>query len=215
MSKRILCLLTAAILLLLPWASPAEDDECLHKHWELRNVKKADVGVPGYTGDKYCLDCHTVFQRGKETPALESPAGSALDGSQDQSGDSSESGSGQSGKPSEPTKKPATKPTAKPTKKPATKPTAKPTVKPKKQEKLPTAPSAKSTPAPKKQNKPAAKKKQQSGKKGTVGTRRIRFSKKYPFRRVRMNPIPGIRAEAAGILVWPRPASPLQQILNE
>ena len=207
MSKRILCLLTAAILILLPWSSPAENNECLHKHWELRNVKNAGVGVPGYTGDKYCLDCHTVFQRGKNTPALEPPAGSALDGSQDQSGNPSGSGSsGKSGKP---------KPTKKPTAKPTGKPTAKPTAKPKKQEKLPTAPSAKSMPVPKKQSTPAANKKQQSGKKGSVGTKRVRFSKKYPFRRVRMNPVPGIRADAAGILVWPRSASPLQQILNE
>ena len=213
MSKRILCLLTAAILLLLPWASLAEDDECLHKHWELRNVKNADVGVPGYTGDKYCLDCHTIFQRGKETPALEPPAGSALDGSQDQSGTS-----GQSGKQSEstkkPTAKPTVKPTAKPTKKPTAKPSTKPTAKPKKQEKLPTVPSAKPTPAPKKQNAPAAKKKQKSEKKETDGSKRVRFSKKYPFRRVRMNPVPGIRAEAAGVLVWPKPVSPLQQMLN-
>ena len=196
MKKRILCFLTAAVLILMPWIAPAEQDECLHKHWELRNVKSADIGVPGYTGDKYCLDCHSVFQRGKNTPALEPPAGAELDGSQDHAGDSSGSkSSGQSGKTSKTTKKPAAKT--------------------KKQKKQPTAPAAKTTPAPKKQNAPAEKKKQPSGKTETAGSRRVRFSKQYPFRRVRMNPIPGIRAEAAGILVWPRPASPFQQMLGE
>ena len=38
---------------------------------------------------------------------------------------------------------------------------------------------------------------------------RKRFSKDFPYRRVKMNPEPGIRAEAAGILIWPVPASPL------
>ena len=204
MRMRILCFLTAAVLILLPWTAPAEKDECLHKHWELRNAKEADIGVPGYTGDKYCLDCHTVFQRGSNTPALEPPAGAALDGSQDQAGDSSGSGSsGQSGKPSKATKKPSAKPTVKPTKKP------------KKQEKTTTVPVAKTTPAPKKQSAPDERKKQPSGTGEAVKTGRVPFSKKYPFRRVRMNPVPGIQAEAAGVLVWPRPASPLQQILNQ
>ena len=43
---------------------------------------------------------------------------------------------------------------------------------------------------------------------------RERFSKRYPWRRVRMTPQPGIQAPAAGVLVWPVPASPFQQLLK-
>ena len=38
------------------------------------------------------------------------------------------------------------------------------------------------------------------------------FSERYPFRRVKMNPEPGIRADAAGTPVWPKAVSPLQQM---
>ena len=44
---------------------------------------------------------------------------------------------------------------------------------------------------------------------------RKRFSDLYPYRRVKMNPEPGLRAEAAGILLWPAAGSPLQQMLNK
>ena len=49
---------------------------------------------------------------------------------------------------------------------------------------------------------------------GTWNPRRKRFSEKYPFRRVKMNPEPGIRAKAAGTLIWPKATSPLQQLLS-
>ena len=39
-----------------------------------------------------------------------------------------------------------------------------------------------------------------------------KFSWKFPYRRKKLNPQPGIRAEAAGILVWPVPASPFQTL---
>ena len=39
-------------------------------------------------------------------------------------------------------------------------------------------------------------------------------SENYPYRRVLMHPEPGIRAEAAGTLLWPLPSSPFQQLLN-
>ena len=41
------------------------------------------------------------------------------------------------------------------------------------------------------------------------------FSTRYPYRRVRMNPEEGIRAPAAGTLIWPMPKSPFQQMLEE
>ena len=47
------------------------------------------------------------------------------------------------------------------------------------------------------------------------GPVRQRFSTRYPWRRVRMTPQEGIKAPAAGILVWPAPASPFQQMLNQ
>ncbi len=68
------------------------------------------------------------------------------------------------------------------------------------------APAAASDPAPR----------QPSG--GSGGTRpsgRTPFSEKYPFRRVKMNPEPGIRAEAAGTLLWPKAVSPLQQMAGD
>lgn len=43
---------------------------------------------------------------------------------------------------------------------------------------------------------------------------REHFSENYPFRRVRMNPDPGIRAPAAGILIWPKETTPMQKMLK-
>ena len=37
---------------------------------ELRNVKPAEVGVPGYTGDTYCLGCGEKISSGSSIPAL-------------------------------------------------------------------------------------------------------------------------------------------------
>jgi len=50
---------------------------------------------------------------------------------------------------------------------------------------------------------------------GSAGSfRRPRFSKDYPYRRIKMKPEENIRAEAAGTLIWPVAASPFQKILN-
>ena len=40
------------------------------------------------------------------------------------------------------------------------------------------------------------------------------FSEKYPYRRVKMTPQKGIRAKAAGILIWPSVQTPFQQMLQ-
>ena len=54
-----------------------------------------------------------------------------------------------------------------------------------------------------------------SGGTGSAGSfRRPRFSKDYPYRRIKMKPEENIRAEAAGTLIWPVAASPFQKILN-
>ena len=44
---------------------------------EVRNKKDAECGVPGYTGDTWCLDCNTEIEKGKATDALEHKGGTA------------------------------------------------------------------------------------------------------------------------------------------
>ncbi len=85
MKKRVLCFLTAAILALLPWAAPAEEDdeECRHEHKDTVRYVAPAVGVPGYSGDYACLDCGFVFQKGDVIPAVDEPVGAVMAGSQD------------------------------------------------------------------------------------------------------------------------------------
>ena len=45
-------------------------------------------------------------------------------------------------------------------------------------------------------------------------SKRKRFSRYYPYRRIRMTPEPNLRAVAAGIRIWPAAGSPLQQMLS-
>lgn len=40
-----------------------------HQHIELRDIKEATCEEAGYTGDKYCVDCNTVLEKGTETKA--------------------------------------------------------------------------------------------------------------------------------------------------
>ena len=49
---------------------------------------------------------------------------------------------------------------------------------------------------------------------GAEKPERERFSRQYPYRRVKMKPEAGIRAEAAGILLWPVAVSPFQSLFN-
>ena len=37
----------------------------------------------------------------------------------------------------------------------------------------------------------------------------------FPFRRIKMHPVPGLRAEAAGLLLWPVYGTPFQNIYND
>lgn len=94
MMKRALCFLTAAVLLLLPWIAPAEeDDECLHtpaSQYVKHGAVPADVGQPGYSGDWYCPLCGAKMAAGYEIPALEPPVGAAMDGQQDQENEENE-----------------------------------------------------------------------------------------------------------------------------
>ena len=59
-----------------------------------------------------------------------------------------------------------------------------------------------------------------TGRTNTAGTagngaKDSREALSFPFRRIRMKPQPGIRAEAAGELLWPVYGTPLQNIYNE
>ena len=71
-------------------------------------------------------------------------------------------------------------------------------------------PKATKKPAPKNPSKPAGS----TAVPESVTAGRERFSPDYPYRRVRMQPSEGIRAEAAGILVWPAAASPFQRMFD-
>ena len=103
MKKRILCFLTAAVLILLPWAAPAleedDEDECFHQNKDYINMKEAEVNVPGYTGDYVCLDCGLVILKGEVIPALDPPVGEAMDGSLDGDGESGTGETGNTGNP--------------------------------------------------------------------------------------------------------------------
>ena len=67
----------------------------------------------------------------------------------------------------------------------------------------PTVPAA--TPSPTPRPETTARPANHNSNSGRKTPKRERFSKKYPYRRVRMHPQEGIWAEAAGELVWPLP----------
>lgn len=293
MKKRILCFLTAAVLVLLPLAAPAEDDdECLHPNKDLVNAKEPEVGVPGYTGDYVCPDCHAVLKKGDIIPALEPSVGEAMDGSLDEDGetggDDSSTGSEElpvipaSSDPqseSQPEPEPQSQPES-PTQpenpaqpevpaqpetpvQPAvpaqpetpaqteTRAETQPEVRPETPaqpaavsaqeaetppeapqvpeapepaaetvpepepvpEALPEAiPAEASAPAAAPASEPASVPKTSGGSSTPRQPGRQPFSTQYPFRRVKMNPEPGIRAEAAGTPLRPKSLSPLQQM---
>ena len=110
-------------------------------------------------------------------------------------------------KPAEP-EKPVTlkpdKPTAKPKKTANPKATAKPKA---------TA-TPKATARPKKTGG-AGKPVQAAANRDGEGRKWEPFSRQYPYRRVRMQPEEGIYAEAAGILIWPVPASPFRKLFDD
>ena len=280
MKKRILCFLTAAVLILLPWAAPAEDedDECLHPNKDLVNAKEPEVGVPGYTGDYVCPDCHAVLKKGDIIPALEPSVGEAMDGSLDEDGETGGDGSSTGSEelpvipassdpqpesqpepepqsqPESPTQpevpaqpetpvqpaapaQPETRAETQPEVRPETpaqpaavsapdaetppeapqvpeapEPAAEPVPEP---EPVPApvpepVPAEAPDPAPAPAPAPAPKTSGGSSKPRQAG--REPFSERYPFRRVKMNPEPGIRAEAAGTPLRPKSLSPLQQM---
>lgn len=225
MKKRIVCFIMAAVLMLLAYPAFAcshrnEDGEPLE--YVLKGYIAPQIGVPGYSGDFCCPRCGAVIIPGAQIAALEEPSGPG-------------SGTNPSGPTADPPKttpqktNPAVTPekpaktkapaaTKKPTKAP--KATKKPTAKPKKTAKPTQIPVAVTkTPAPKKDTRPKQTEKPtptaaKDKKSGQADSQRIRFSTRFPYRRVRMKPQAGIRAEAAGILLLPA-ASPFQSILGQ
>ena len=292
MKKRILCFLTAAVLILLPWAAPAEDedDECLHPNKDLVNAKEPEVGVPGYTGDYVCPDCHAVLKKGDIIPALEPSVGKAMDGSLDEDGETGGDGSSTGSEelpviPASSDPQPESQPEPEPQSQPEsptqpenpaqpevpaqpetpvqpaapaqpetpaqteTRAETQPEVRPEtpaqpaavsaqeaetppEAPQVPEAPEPAAEPAPEPEPVPAAvpepvpaeapdpapapapapAPKTSGGSSKPRQAGREPFSERYPFRRVKMNPEPGIRAEAAGTPLRPKSLSPLQQM---
>ena len=234
MKKRALCFLAAAVLLLLlPCASPA--DGCDHaikpSEWILQGYVDPQPGVPGYSGDFCCPVCGAVKQRGQQIAPQEivEPEPDAPASEPDPPADIP---SGQEEEPPAEPDQPVTppqpqEPEAPPADPPAPQPEASaPESAP---ESAPAAPQSdtselppvvpetrpeESAPAEQPANPPANKPNTgNQPRKKPAPTVRERFSAAYPYRRVKMTPAPGLRAEAAGIPLGPA-GSPLQQLLG-
>lgn len=52
---------------------PAAEGSCEHANWEWQGAADATCTTDGYEGDKFCLDCETVFLKGKVIPATNHP----------------------------------------------------------------------------------------------------------------------------------------------
>lgn len=290
MKKRALCFLAAVLLLLLPASCPAEE-ECYHLNQELRGKVDADYGVPGYSGDVYCVDCGLLISPGEVTVPLDEPSDDYYPSVLSEgAGETDEEDPPAKADPPEEPKVPSEpeppaepelpaepeppagpempaqpepgvlpgepeqpEPPVIPPEEPVTQPET-PVTQPEapvtqtEESALPDPPAARPEepasppetppepvlpepgdtekeaelpavipePEPAEAETPAEPEPQAPAAPG--GTRKsgwVPFSEKYPFRRVRMNPEPGIRAEPAGKLIWPRPESTLQQMLGE
>ena len=214
MFKRGLCFLTAAVFLLL---APAPGHACEHYGPDTPKSKlvrkgyvEPQVGVPGYTGDYHCPVCDAIVIKGKPLAAADDPANSLVHPQEipDTPADpGTQAGKDNPEKPAEPEKPVTLKPD-------------KPTAKPKKTAKPKATATPKVTVAPKATDKPkktgsAGKPVQAAANKNGEGRKWVPFSRQYPYRRVRMQPEEGIYAEAAGILIWPVPASPFRKLFDD
>ena len=222
MKKRIGCLLMAAVMALLFLPSPARACDHCDEDGEPLKYKRSgyvapQIGVPGYSGDLCCPKCGAVVIPGAVLPALEEPAGPSA-------GTEPRKQPEKTAKPETPARTERPVQTEKPAKPetPARTATPAPTKAPAKQtpKTQPETPAVVQTKRPSGTRKPdqpkTTAKPDGAGGKKTEGekTRRERFSRNYPFRRVRMQPEEGVYAEAAGILVWPAAASPFQSMLD-
>ena len=213
MKRRVLCFLTAALLAAV---LPASGFACEHYNvtvWPRDLVTNGyvdpQIGVPGYSGDLCCPVCGDVIIPGKQLPPRKNPAGT----------------SGGSGKPSETENAEQHETPAKPeepvlpekpvqlaaqTQRPA---------QPENREKPEKTVRPKDTVQPKSTARPdknvnAAGQPSGGNQQVSGAVKRERFSTQFPYRRVKMQPEAGIRAEGAGVLLWPVTVSPFQSLFN-
>ncbi len=220
MKKRVLCILMTAVWVLLLLPAPVRACEHFGPDAPLSSLKLTDFKMPtadedGYSGDYHCPECGAIVVKGHILQAL---SGSLVHEQviPDQPGkpETSEA-SGDPEKPAEP-EEPAKPDKTKVTGKPKTTQKAKTTAKPKATEKTKATAKPKNTAKPKTAGKAGGKAAAESlQNSGAEGQTREPFSSLYPYRRVRMQPEEGIRAEAAGILIWPVPSSPFQRLLEQ
>ncbi len=227
MNKRVLSFLFAVVMVLMLLPVPAgacdhcdEDGEPLK--YQLKGAVPPGIGKPGFSGDYCCPLCGAVVIPGWTLPALEEPSGSA--GEKEPAGKPEQTATPKA--TSKPTEKLAADPTAVPKQTLTSAPVPAP-----KQTDVPKVPDSsgktkapKQTAKPGKTEKPGGSKKQDPAAKTppkqdvnhseTGAPQREQFSRLYPYRRVMMQPAEKIRAEGAGILLWPVAASPFQSIFS-
>ncbi len=213
MKRRVLCFLTAVLLAAV---LPVSGFACEHYNvtvWTRDLVTKGyvdpQIGVPGYSGDLCCPVCGEVIIPGKQLPPREDPAGMF----------------GGSGKPAEPGNIEQHETPAKPEEPVLPEKPVQPAVQtrkpaqPEKREKPEKTVRPKDTAQPKTTARPDKNGKSagrtSGGNKQVSGEeKRERFSTQFPYRRVKMQPEAGIRAEGAGVLLWPVAVSPFQSLFN-
>lgn len=225
---RILAFLPAAVLLLAAAASACEHypEEVSESELIPSGYAEPGVGVPGYTGDLLCPVCGEVCIPGKTIPAKqpEAPHPASNDGE------------------TETLPKPQPKPEPQPEPEPQgsqdgpeapsdsggvtyAEPGANDTPAASSPSAIPVAPAVQAPAAPASssggnrypnysgRNNPPSGGKQQEEPKAELPEGR--FSYRFPYRRVRLRPAEGIRAEAAGDLIWPVPRSPFQTLWGD
>ena len=228
---RVLAFLPAAVLLLAAAASACEHypDEVSEAELIPSGYAEPGVGVPGYTGDLLCPVCGEVCIPGKTIPAKqpEAPHPASNDGetetppkpqpkpepqpehepqgTQDGPEAPSDSGGVTYAEPGTNDTPAASSPSAIPVAPAVQAPAAQ------------TSASGYSRPAStsssgRTSGKAGSGKKQEEPK---AELPEGRFSYRFPYRRVRLRPAEGIRAEAAGDLIWPVPRSPFQTLWGD
>ncbi len=218
MKKRVLFFLTAAVMLL----ASASGLACVHydksiveaKDLKLRGHVEPEIGVPGYSGDLCCPVCgEVVIPGGPLAPKENSPGVAVTPGkpSQKKAPDQpvTQAKPESPVRPEEPVRLPPQEKPEEPVRTAKPEKTARPTDRTRDGQKPKVTASPERT-VKSGQPSPA----ENTAGPGTEKPARERFSVRYPYRRVKMQPVAGIRAEAAGILLWSAAASPFQSLFR-